>query len=128
MLSASLVTLTWGVFDAGIGFVAGGTNQTHFLVPNGGWLTMANLCIEGDTWTEGGGTVRLLALRGEDEVVLAEAELDFENRQVTLLERAQLLPGDRLHAEVEWTDAPAPNAEVIGNVTACFGLFRYLTG
>lgn len=122
ILSAVHLSLSWGVFAAGDGFLTAGTNQTHFLVPNGGWLKMANFFVGGDGWAEGAPVATLYALRGEDEVALATATLTPEDPQATQFELVQIQAGDQLHVEVVWGDVG--EAEVIATVTAALGLFR----
>lgn len=124
LVGGSHVSISWGVFAGGVGFVTAGTNQTEFLVPHGGWLTLVNAAVDGDGWTEGGGEVRLMVTRDEVDVELYSFTFDPDNKQDTTLERVQLQAGDMLFVEADYTDTPAPDAEIIVTLTTSMGLYR----
>ena len=136
MLAASILTLGFvaslvdeATDQAVAGFLWGGSNQSEFLVPNGGWLTSINACPVGnDTWTTGDVTVRVMVTRvtGEDPEELELAAFEFEpgDEQQLSFERVLLHPGDKLYVQLAIDDANTLDDDVFAAVTVGLGLFR----
>jgi len=139
MLSASLMTVPWSAqivagFDSTDpdrnAFLFLYSNQSHLLIPNGGWINAINFhaCANDGSLGSGSFTVELCALRDEEEVVLATYAvaapgLGLEDPGVTRLERIQLLAGDVLHVRCVGGVVTADGTVGV-TVTVGLGLFR----